>query len=188
MYCYYCGKENKDEQVVCKYCGKNLHLKKNIEPIVAEKAEEINGSELKDKSESDISLKILSEPDYEIISEIKHDEIPVSNEINKTAGNITPEPIINRPAKTEANKHENIKAEGNKVNKLLIAVIIVLSILLCLAGGFLFVYLKTGSINPSELFGDKEEDIDIPNVATGTPKVEECNYRRKERRGISGYY
>ena len=26
MYCYYCGKENSDEQKFCKYCGKNLKL------------------------------------------------------------------------------------------------------------------------------------------------------------------
>ena len=25
MYCYFCGKENKDDQKFCKYCGKSLY-------------------------------------------------------------------------------------------------------------------------------------------------------------------
>ncbi len=42
MYCYYCGKENKDEQKFCKYCGKSLlvELKADISSVACEKEED----------------------------------------------------------------------------------------------------------------------------------------------------
>ncbi len=194
MFCYFCGKENKDEQNFCKYCGKSLHPKKRENATVDE--EKKNGAvydaPVEDESEIETAIESEKETDSrakeEAVIEIEQpgEEKPViESEISDKSvenSNISLE-AVEPTSIVEAKK----ASKGSSINKLLIAVIILLAVLLITVGVFLFTYLKTGSLNPLDLFGENREEIYEAetsfsnNDETDSAIMEEADEKETER-------
>lgn len=212
MYCYFCGKENKDEQNFCKYCGQKLHLSElipeseyesvpeikpdpdwmtetepeldwtadvNPDPDLFEEEIETEPSQMKTEPEQPVELENVSpvESKPEQVMDAEPEPAPMAIE--------KPEKIEEQEKPEKKEKHEKpvkkkkqdkqdepVKreqpAKGSGINKLLICVIVLLSLILVVLGSFLVTYFVKGTLNPLELFNSEKKEVSIDETAAGS--------------------
>lgn len=157
MYCFFCGKENKEEQFFCKYCGKILHPNITANPEEERKPEKNTDQE---QADSDAGLlRILRKEENvpeieEDFPEIKQEDLEIQNEVRIERGN-----------------------NANTVFNILVVVIIILGLVLLASGLFLLAYIRSDINDPFAVFEGKKEIADsvLINVDVVDKEEESAN-------------
>ena len=180
MYCRHCGKENKEGQNFCKYCGERL----------------IQTSILEEETGTSTGSAVESEPiEYTptVLCKACHKENKVGQKFCKYCGNSliqeendvdeiissdesideedydfqyedyeeSLDELSNRAKKKS--RSEKQRKQGGTTNRVLITLIISLAVVLAGLVVLLVSFFKTGSFNPLSLFREKAENITEEN-------------------------
>ncbi len=137
MYCKRCGKENKDGQRFCKYCGTALSR------VTAEDLYDENGSGENDTEEAILPDEYTDRDDHELRNE--NDEDPI-NEISSRT--------VHEKSRTARQKDQG----DDLTRKALIMIIGLLAVVLVVLVVVLVTFLKKGSLNPADSSQDRSEE------------------------------
>ncbi|MCR5602564.1 MAG: zinc ribbon domain-containing protein [Lachnospiraceae bacterium] len=181
MYCYFCGKENSEDQKYCKYCGKSLHP-------MRDNNEKQEASTVKKEAAPDQDVKGVEEEQVSVAKDAEETRPPIAKDFEETQASFFEDPEeIQTQINSNIEKEPGIVSEGSlkkdikkgpksSINGLLISVIIILSLLIVGVGAYMFFALKGNNDKKIDAEVSKQEPAEISeNRTEETIEIEEDN-------------